>query len=198
MAILCLLFSCSCSAQVITFKSLQAALTAYPLVRGKYTQQKTLKMFKQPLRSSGHFLLSGTQGLQWSQMQPFPVSLVLTKDKLSQQFSNAPPQIISVKNQPLVFYFSHLFLSVFKGDMTALSTQFKMQLKGDNKNWYLSLMPRNAPLNKVFKQINVSGGNYIEQLLLIELSGDTTKITFSNQHSTPSKLTKHEQATFKL
>ncbi len=196
--ILCVLFACSCSAQGITFKALQTKLTTYPVVRGEYTQLKTLKMFKQPLHSSGHFLLSEQQGLQWSQRQPFPVSLVLTKNKLSQQFSKQSPQIIGVKDNPLIFYFSHLFLSVFKGDLTALSEQFKMQLKGGNKNWSLLLVPKGAPLNKVFKQIKISGAKYINQLLLTELSGDTTKITFTHQGSKPAKLTKHEQATFKL
>lgn len=196
--ILWVLFACSCSAQDITFKTLQTKLTANPVVRGEYKQQKTLKMFKQPLRSSGHFLLSEQQGLQWSQTKPFLVSLVLTKNKLSQQFTKQSPQIIGIKDNPLIFYFSHLFLSVFKGDIKALSAQFKMQLKGDNKNWSLSLVPKNSPLNKVFKQIKISGGKYINQLLLTELSGDTTNIIFSHQRSTPAKLTKHEQAIFKL
>ncbi len=186
------------SSYAITLQDLQQQLAEQKLVRGQYTQVKQMQMFKQPLLSEGNFLLEQQQGLLWLQKTPFPVTLVLTKDKLSQQFSGQDAQIIDAADNPMVFYFSHLFLSLFKGDIDGLTEQFEMQLTEQNKQWSLLLTPKSAPLDKVFKQINIAGTQYIEQLQLIELNGDSSTIEFINQNSLPNRLTEHEQHYFQF
>ena len=188
----------SLSLQAFTMAQLRSNLTENKLLRGEFTQSKKLQMFKKPLLSSGAFLLDHQQGLLWSQRKPFAVSLVLVEDKLSQQFGTQQAEIIEAKDNPMVFYFSHLFLSLFKGDIKALDEQFTMQLTGVESAWSLQLTPKSAPLNKVFATISISGGEYIKELLLIELSGDSSEITFTNQQSTPSELTEDEKDAFKF
>ena len=117
-----LLLCCSFSLSALTLEQLQQQLMTQEILRGDFTQSKTLQMFKHPLVSDGTFLLSHQQGLIWKQNNPFPVSLVLAKDKLSQQFSDQAPEIIEAKDNPMVFYFSHLFLSLFKGDLSSLKS----------------------------------------------------------------------------
>lgn len=188
----------SFSLQALTMDQLRSNLTEHKLLRGEFAQSKTLQIFNKPLLSSGSFLLDHQQGLLWSQRKPFAVSLVLAADKLSQQFGSQQAEIIEAKDNPMVFYFSRLFLSLFKGDIEALDEQFIMQLTGLESNWSLLLTPKSAPLNKVFATISISGGEYIKELLLTELSGDASEITFSNQQSIPSELTEDEKDAFKF
>jgi hypothetical protein len=191
------LFSCF-SLQAITLDSLQKQLMSQTLLRGEFTQTKNVKMFKKPLLSNGSFLLTQSQGLVWQQQSPFPVSLILTKDKLRQQFSDKPADIIQAKDNPMVFYFSHLFLSLFQGDIKALQAQFDLALSNKKQSWKLALTPKSPPLSKVFSTITIEGDQYIKSLVLAELNGDSSVILFNNTSEYPRTLTKQEKNAFKF
>ncbi|MGR5456436.1 outer-membrane lipoprotein carrier protein LolA, partial [Vibrio alfacsensis] len=119
--------------------------------------------------------------LLWRQDVPFTVQLVLTKDKLRQTFADQPAQVITAKDNPMAFYFSHIFLAVFHGDTDQLKQQFDMTFKADNGQWTLALTPKAAPLNTVFNTITLGGKSDLERLTLQEIRGDKTDILFSNQ-----------------
>lgn len=176
---------------------LQQQLASHQIVRGDFTQTRHMQMFDAPLESQGHFLLSSQQGLWWQQATPFATSLVLTQETLSQQVGSGPAQVIKVGDNPMVFYFSHVFLSLFQGDTDTLQQQFDLQLNTTKNNqWVLSLTPKSAPLNKVFSQINIEAKDYINRIELIEIRGDRTEIAFSNQTHLPRDLSAAEQAIF--
>lgn len=183
-------------AKVTDLASLQQQLASQSLVRGDFSQQRHIAMFEQPLASSGQFLLAKEHGLLWHQTSPFPVSLVLTEDKLRQTFANQPAQIVTKQQNPMAFYFSHIFLSVFHGDTEQLKQQFELDFSLQGEQWQLTLVPLSAPLNSVFKQIMLSGQQDINRLVLEELRGDKTEIIFSNQRHQPETLTNEEQQQF--
>ncbi|MGR5305213.1 outer membrane lipoprotein carrier protein LolA [Vibrio mediterranei] len=185
-------------AQVNTMEELQQQLAQHPIVRGDFEQKRTLAMFDQPLTSTGQFTLDKTHGLLWRQDVPFTVQLVLTKDKLRQTFADQPAQVITAKDNPMAFYFSHIFLAVFHGDTDQLKQQFDMTFKADNGQWTLALTPKAAPLNTVFNTITLGGKSDLERLTLQEIRGDKTDILFSNQSYQPESLTDAEQAQFKF
>ncbi|MGO2342618.1 LolA family protein [Vibrio litoralis] len=176
---------------------LQKQLASHQVVRGDFTQTRHMQMFDAPLESQGQFLLSSQYGLWWQQTTPFPTSLVLTQDTLSQQVGSEPAQVVKVADNPMVFYFSHVFLSLFQGDTQTLQQQFDLKLSSNKSNqWVLSLTPKSAPLNKVFSQINIEANEYINRIELIEIRGDRTDIEFSQQIHQPSDLSAAEQAIF--
>lgn len=179
-------------------EELQQQLAQHPIVRGDFEQKRTLAMFDQPLTSTGQFTLDKTHGLLWRQDVPFTVQLVLTKDKLRQTFADQPAQVITAKDNPMAFYFSHIFLAVFHGDTDQLKQQFDMTFKADNGQWTLALTPKAAPLNAVFNTITLGGKSDLERLTLQEIRGDKTDILFSNQSYQPESLTDAEQAQFKF
>ncbi|MFV0448698.1 MAG: outer membrane lipoprotein carrier protein LolA [Vibrio sp.] len=185
-------------AQITDLTSLQTQLQQHSLVRGDFSQSRTLAMFEQPLLSEGSFLLEKQHGLLWQQNTPFPVNLVLTQDKLRQTFANQPAQVITAKENPMAFYFSKIFLSVFHGDTEQLKSQFALQFTPQNEQWQLVLTPKEAPLNAVFKSIVLQGKQDIDSLVLEEVRGDKTEITFTNQTHQPEKLTDAEQTQFQF
>nr|WP_246201095.1 outer membrane lipoprotein carrier protein LolA [Vibrio ziniensis] len=195
---LSLLTATSSWAQVADLASLQTQLQQHPIVRGSFTQSRTLAMFEQPLVSEGSFLLEKQNGLLWQQSTPFPVNLVLTQDKLRQTFANQPAQVITAKENPMAFYFSKIFLSVFHGDTQQLKSQFVLQFESHTEHWQLVLIPKEAPLNAVFSSIVIQGNQDIDSLVLEEVRGDKTEITFTNQTHQPENLTDAEQAQFQF
>lgn len=185
-------------AQVNNLADLQAQLASHDLVRGDFTQQRHIEMFEQPLVSSGQFTLDKGNGLLWHQHVPFSVQLVLTNDKLRQTFAEQPPQIITAKENPMAFYFSHIFLAVFHGDTEQLKQQFDLAFSVESGQWSLVLTPLAAPLKSVFASITIRGKNDLKSLTLQEIRGDKTDIIFSNQRYQPKSLTDAEQAQFQF
>ncbi len=182
--------------KVTDLPSLQNQLQQFSIVRGDFTQSRKIEMFDQPLTSQGSFLLDKSHGLLWQQQTPFPVNLVLTEDKLRQTFANQPAQVITAQENPMAFYFSKIFLSVFHGDTVQLQSQFKLKLDTTSQQWTLVLVPTQAPLNAVFKSITLTGNQDIDYLALEEVRGDKTEIHFTNQTHQPETLTDAEQAQF--
>ncbi|CDT26915.1 LolA family protein [Vibrio coralliirubri] len=196
------------SAAVSSISDLQTVLSANNIVRGEFTQTRNMEMFAQPLTSQGTFLLDKSSGLLWTQTTPFPVSLVLTDNKLSQRFSDQPAKIITDKENPMAFYFSHIFLSVFHGDTQKLQEQFALDFEPatvtssdentENKSWTLTLKPKSAPMNAVFEAITLQGQNDIERIELREIRGDSTVIEFSQLSHLPEVLSDAEAQQFQL
>lgn len=196
--IFCFLLLCSFSLSALTLEQLQQQLMMQKILTGNFVQAKTLQMFNSPLISNGKFLLSQQQGLIWQQNNPFPVVLVLAKDKLYQQFEGQDAEIIEAKDNPMVFYFSHLFLSLFRGDLMSLESQFSMTLTEHKKaRWQLQLQPKQSPLNHVFKYIDIQGDTQIEVLTLVELNGDSSVINFSHIKQL-TELNQQEKDVFKF
>lgn len=196
LASLLMLISPLAWSSVTDLASLQTQLSQHETVRGDFTQQRHIEMFEQPLSSEGHFTLNKEQGLLWQQETPFPVGLVLTQDKLRQTFAGQQPQVITAKENPMAFYFSHVFLAVFHGDTEALKEQFDIAFKAESDQWTIELTPLNAPLNAVFTSITLSGSDNIDQLELLEIRGDKTDISFTNQTHQPEGLTDVEKQQF--
>ncbi|CDT75554.1 LolA family protein [Vibrio coralliirubri] len=196
------------SAAVSSISELQTVLSENSIVRGEFTQTRNMEMFAQPLTSQGTFLLDKSSGLLWTQTTPFPVSLVLTDNKLSQRFAEQPAKIITDKENPMAFYFSHIFLSVFHGDTQKLQEQFALDFEPatvtssdentENKSWRLTLKPKSAPMNAVFEAITLQGQNDIERIELREIRGDSTVIEFSQLSHLPEVLSDAEAQQFQL
>lgn len=196
------------SATVGSISDLQTVLSANNIVRGEFTQTRNMEMFAQPLTSQGTFLLEKSSGLLWTQTTPFPVRLVLTDNKLSQRFADQPAKIITDKENPMAFYFSHIFLSVFHGDTQKLQEQFALDFEpatttssgenAKNKSWTLTLKPKSAPMNAVFEAITLQGKNDIERIELREIRGDSTVIEFSQLSHLPEVLSDAEAQQFQL
>ncbi|MDA0144618.1 outer membrane lipoprotein carrier protein LolA [Vibrio sp. RW] len=196
------------TAPVGSISELQTVLSENNIVRGEFTQTRNMEMFAQPLTSQGTFLLDKSSGLLWTQTSPFPVNLVLTDNKLSQRFADQPAKIITDKENPMAFYFSHLFLSVFHGDTQKLQEQFSLSFeaatiqspdeKTGNNSWTLILTPKSAPMNAVFEAITLQGNSDIERIELKEIRGDSTVIEFSQLSHQPEVLSDAEAQQFQL
>ncbi|MFA0035251.1 outer membrane lipoprotein carrier protein LolA [Vibrio sp. 10N.261.52.A1] len=194
------------TAAVSSISELQTVLSQNSIVRGEFTQTRNMEMFAQPLTSQGTFLLDKSNGLLWTQTTPFPVNLVLTDNKLSQRFADQPAKIITDKENPMAFYFSHIFLSVFHGDTQKLQDQFSLSFQPataqssdqNTGSWTLTLKPKSAPMNAVFEAITLQGNSDIERIELKEIRGDSTVIEFSQLSHQPEVLSDAEAQQFQL
>jgi hypothetical protein len=161
------------------FQAVEQSLSQPNVVSGTFKQVRTVQGLSQPLVSSGTFRLSKQAGLLWQQTQPFLSTLTLTQSKIEQRMLDNPPTIITPKEQPIIFSFTHIFLSVFQGDIAQIQQHFSVYFIGTPKDWHIALIPKEAPLNKAIQHIEMQGANTISSILIADTQKNTTAIIFS-------------------
>ena len=162
------------------FKQVQVQLSKADNLSGEFSQIRKMRLLSSPLKSSGHFVLSKSKGLQWNQSQPFKSSLIVTNTKIEQRIEDTPPTIITQKQQPIVFSFTHIFLSVFNGNTAAITGYFDIYFSGDTKAWKLALKPINTLLQKAITSIEMTGGKYVQTVTINEVKQNQMTMRFSN------------------
>lgn len=162
------------------FKQVQAELSADKTITGDFTQIRMMKVLSRPLVSSGHFTLSQSGGLIWQQTQPFASTLHVNADKIQQTILNNPPMVITKQEQPLLFAFTSVFLSVFQGDISQIQQYFNIYFTGNVEHWQIALKPKSAPFNKAIINIELSGGPYISSIVVNEAQQNTMTIQLSH------------------
>ena len=96
-----------------------------PLLRGDFEQIKHLQGFRNPLQSSGHFLLVRDKGAQWDTRQPFPSLTILTRDRLLSKLPDGQTRMtLDGEASPALAAINSLLLSLLAGDVNALAEQF--------------------------------------------------------------------------
>ncbi|WP_119343664.1 LolA family protein [Facilibium subflavum] len=168
------------------FTEIQKAQAQMDHIRGDFTQTRNMKLLSRPLKSSGTFELDKSKELTWSQEKPFKSTLVVTDNEIRQSIEDNPPMIITAKEQPIVFAFTRVFLSIFKGNTAAIEQYFNIYFQGDAKHWIVGFKPKSSPLNKAITSIVMEGGVYASKITVNEAKGNQMIIEFSNVSSIKS------------
>ena len=185
------------AASAVTLAQLQQRFASQPVIRANFVQTRTISGMKQPLVSHGNLLIAQQQGLWWHQSTPFVMALLLDDKRMVQTLNNQPPQIVTSDSNPQMFQFNHLLRALFQADEKVLKENFTLdfQDKGNNR-WTLGLIPKAAPLNKIFNRIDLAGSEFLEQINLDDKQGDKTQIQLSNTRIQPPQLSDEERTRF--
>ncbi len=162
------------------FNKVQAMLSKADNLSGEFKQTRKMALLSAPLVSTGHFVLSKKHGLQWKQTTPFKSTLIVTATEIKQQIGDSPPNIITKAQQPIVFSFTNVFLSVFNGNAQAIKDYFKIYFIGNTSAWKIALKPIGSPLNKAIVSIEMSGGKYINFITVNEAKNNQMLIHLFN------------------
>ena len=161
------------------FQQVQQLLAKAKNISGDYTQTREIKLLSKPLVSTGTFVLSQAEGLIWNQMIPFKSQLKLSDNRLEQKLGDNPPTVLTKEQQPIIFSFSNIFLSIFKGNTTDLKQYFTIDFQGGSALWTIALKPKASPLNKAIARIELSGTSHIDKVVINEVRGNQMQIKFS-------------------
>ncbi len=145
--------------------------------RGTFEQSKQVKGFKRPLKSSGHYVVTKGQGVQWNTLKPFPSELSVKADEISSKQGGTEVFRLDAKSEPTVRLITQLLFSLLAGDLAALESQFIATGEVGAERWSINLQPKSDGLKKVFARIALEGGASVRSVLLEEQNGDSTTIT---------------------
>lgn len=181
-----------------TLESVQAQLAQAQVLRGTFQSVRTVSGLKNPLRSSGRFLLTRQQGLIWSQEQPFEQTFTVTAAFLRQQSPGRPPSTTQAADNPVAALVGKLLLAIFSGKPPDQSGDFAVAFTpGEGNAWAMTFTPQRPPVNGMFRSIRVAGARWIDDVTLLTPQGDRTVVTFQNLATTPVELSDAEQSAFR-
>jgi len=194
--LLCVLLTISAFAEDGTdggkaFQEIAGRLAAPAVLRGNFTQARTIALISRPLESSGSFILSD-MGLYWQQDKPLRSIMIADGERLVQQFEDGPLQGIDTAQNPMVLTFSSSFLNIFRGSEAELRSNFEIAVKREGDLWTIGLAPTTYPMSEAIDSIILRGRAYIEELTVINRSSDKTMIRFSDLRTEPDQLTENE------
>lgn len=165
----------------------RARLAKPAVLRGEFVQEKQLHGFRNPLKSSGDFLLLRDRGIAWNTRAPFASSTRLTRSKLLATMPDGSTRVlIDAGASPGMAAVNALLMALVAGDLDALSTRFAMKetLRADG-GWSLALQPRDAALKQAFASIMLEGDRYVRGVEIVEPGGDRTRIRFAGLREAP-------------
>ena len=178
-------------------REVRQRLTSEPVVRGGFEQRKTVKGFRNPLVSSGEFVVARDRGVVWRTLAPFPSTLVVTRDRvLAKQGDGSVARRLSAGEEPAVRAISETLFGVMAADLSALVQRFDIDaaLTG-REGWRLVLGPRDAGLARWIQRVELAGDRVLQSVRLQEASGDLTLIRLA-RHATARTLAADEESQF--
>ncbi|MDM5062328.1 outer membrane lipoprotein carrier protein LolA [Aeromonas salmonicida] len=192
---LTLLLALPLQAAPLSRDQVQQLLTLSQVRQAHFEQEKQVAGLSQPLKASGELLLVRDLGLWWQQQKPFALTLTLTltPQRMVQQMADQPATVI---DSPQLLEFSQMLLALFGSDEVTLSRYFKVDFQSTEAGWQLLLVPTLTPLDKVFASLTLSGQGQLDELVIADKQGDSTRIRFSAWQERSLPLTPEEQARF--
>ncbi len=194
---LCLGASLVVPCSAVTFPELESNLSGVDVLRAQYRQTRFISGLDAPLDSSGTLLLVRNKGVVWSQVEPFQVQFVLTDEMIAETFGDQPRKIKSKADHGELFRFVGFFSSIFDGDKAALEKTFKIDFVSLNDDrWEMNLTPNIAKIKKVFSGVKLQGRLLVEDVEIVEASGNRTVIHFDDLSTSPTVLSIDEKQYF--
>ena len=162
-----------------------ARLVKTPMTQGVFQQEKRLKILRKPLNSTGTFTYHQSKGVIWKTLTPIPSVLMINESKL----------LTGQGEQTVPAAFGNVFKALLGGELNRLSEGFDITGKEQKTSWHLQLTPKDTLLKKVINTILLTGDTDLRTLEIQEVTGNQTRISFSNI-THPDHLSNEQQSDF--
>lgn len=182
----------SFNTNALTVNELSALLQKDTNFKASYKQEKTLNKLNKILKSSGVVIIIENKNVFFRQNTPFELEQIITPNRFAQIMDDEINEITR-DNNPQLFEISNLLLNIFS--MNEVNEKyFSYKLSGNLNNWTLELKPNDELLSKIFNKITIQGSDKLKEIVIEDISKDTTVLTFSDYSSGKITLNVKEQS----
>jgi len=171
---------------------LLARFAKAPGIFARFREEKHLALLDAPLVNEGTIHFAPPARLARHTERPLASTVLIDGGQL--KFGDAEGhQSLDLGANPVARAFVDSFLLLLAGDKAGLERQFTMRFDQgvhkvsgpskatDGSAWKLTLVPRQAPMNKIMKELSLRGqGLVIEEMEMHETSGDWSRTLFSD------------------
>jgi outer membrane lipoprotein-sorting protein len=167
------------------FLAICAELSRYPVTKGAFEQQKTIKALNRTLSSSGVFIISAGDGMVWDTRKPFPSIMAVGEDFITQSTPGGTKTRLSAQGNETFVRLAAVIRAVFTGNPQQLLMNFTVFFTESGTTWRLGLVPKDASIKNFAEKIMLNGGGNggmaIQSIVLLQGNGDTLRYTLTKQ-----------------
>lgn len=157
--------------------SLMAGLAKHPGGRALFVEKRFLAVLDKPVVASGEMTYTAPGRLEKRTLEPQAETLVLDGDTLLLERGKRR-MTVHLASRPEALAFVDSIRSTLAGDRTSLEKNYQLQLSGRSESWVLTLLPSQAPIAALLKQITVSGtGGQIRGIEYLQADGDRSVLS---------------------
>ena len=162
-----------------------ARLVKTPMTQGVFQQEKRLKILRKPLISTGTFTYHQSKGVIWKTLTPIPSLLLVNESHL----------LTGQGEQAVPAAFGKVFKAMLGGDLNQLAEGFLITGENKKPTWQLQLTPKDELLHKIISTILLTGDTELRVLEIQEVTGNLTRISFT-QVTHPAHILTEQEADF--
>ena len=182
----------SFNTNALTVNELSALLQKDANFKASYKQEKTLNKLNKILKSSGVVIIIENKNVFFRQNTPFELEQIITPNRFAQIMDDEINEITR-DNNPQLFEISNLLLNIFS--MNEVNEKyFSYKLSGNLNNWTIEMKPNDELLSKIFNKITIQGSDKVKEIVIEDISKDTTVLTFSDYSTDKITLNLKEQS----
>ena len=165
-------------------------------VRSRFTQTQKLAALKAPLVSTGSLLFFRERGVIWQIETPYRKTWVMSDsgvvviDATGQRSTNG-----AAHGSRGAAEIAKMMRTMLGGDLSALYSQFDVQVRGTPSQWQMRLVPRQPQIAQSLQAIEMDGGDFLQGLRITLANGDVTQFDFSGSAEV-TELTPADQKLF--
>jgi hypothetical protein len=187
-ATLCLAWSiCACAAAASPapgewgLERLMQQLGQVRSTKAKFVERKELAILSAPLEFSGTLIYTAPGRLEKHTLRPRTESLILDERTLTIEDHAKRRRTLVLQEHPIVWAFVESIRSTLAGDLQSLNRFYEVNLRGDERNWHLTLKPRDPRMQTVVDEIGISGSRNLVRIIQIdERRGDRSVMTITD------------------
>lgn len=148
-----------------------------------FTQIKHLDVLSEDIESTGKLLYKADNNLRWEYHAPLNYLIVLHQDKVSIKDEDKISSYDLSGNQTFE-KINQMIISSIQGNLLLEEQDYRYEFKESSQQYLVELFPKQPKVQEFMQRIQVyfSKKDYsVQQLQMIEQSGDFTRIIFSNK-----------------
>ena len=185
-----LIFTPLAAQAAVEAPSAQEKLTAGQVLRGNFTEVRQIQPTDNPLQTSGHFIASVDNGLIWAMEKPLQTSTIITSKGAVQDIGGLAVKL-PIKNLTSLYT---MISNAMEGNWNSLEQDFKITRAQQGSKWQMLLTPKEGQsLKKIYIAITVSGGRFVENIVMTKVNNTSDEIAFSDVAVTTSDVPAQEK-----
>lgn len=168
------------AAETSMLKRIGSKIERHHVVHADFTQTKQMAALKRPLITTGHLIFLREEGVLWQIEKPYRIAYLLSDEKIVEIAADGSRTERGQRDVPGLAQIGRVFHAMLGAQTDILHEYFNVSVEGNEKKWRIILTPRHAQIAQFLTQLQLSGGQFVDQIRILEAGGDTTQIRFTN------------------
>jgi outer membrane lipoprotein-sorting protein len=162
-----------------TLESVMARLAGSGGVEAHFRESRQLTILSEPIESRGVLYFAPPDWLARHVTEPGEAKVVVRDDRVSFR-DETGVQVLELGSSEVARAMVGNVIVLMRGDLVALTSQYRVGFEVDGESWKLDLEPRDRVVRQLIERLRVEGHeNRLVRMESVETSGDVTVTEFS-------------------